>query len=68
MGRISKERRAEMLGKIERGEKVGTVAADYGIKETTVRSWIQRNGEHTDLLEVSRLRRENEDVPNLVEN
>ena len=54
--------RAEVLDKIQSGQKVSVVAKSYGIKEMTVRNWLRRDtaGQSGELLELSRLRRENE--------
>lgn len=66
MSRVSQERKSEILRRIEKGERVSQVAEQYGLKEATVRSWIQRSGEHGNVLELSRLRRENEALMSLV--
>ena len=64
----SLEMRQEILGKIQTGRKVSVVAAEYGIKETTIRNWLKRNtgGRSGEILELSRLRRENEELLRLV--
>lgn len=66
--RYSKELRAEVLDKIRGGKKVSVVAADYGIVEQTVRNWLSRDtdGKSGELLELSRLKRENEALLELV--
>lgn len=68
MKRYSKELRGEVLDKIRSGQKVSAVARDYGLKENTVRNWLTRDtaGQGSELLEVSRLRRENEALYRLV--
>jgi transposase-like protein len=55
----SLEIRREVLRKIQAGQKVTAVAAEYGIKETTVRNWLARDtgGRSGKLLEPSRLTR-----------
>ncbi len=60
--RYSREVREEVLGKVRSGRRVREVAAEHGITEMTVRSWLARDvdGSSSDALEVSRLRRENE--------
>lgn len=60
--RCAPEIRAEVLGKIRDGKKVKQVAAEHGINEVTVRTWLEREseGKGREILEVSRLRRENE--------
>lgn len=64
----SLEMRQEILGKIQAGRKVSVVAAEYGVKETTVRNWLKRDtgGRSGEILELSRLRRENEELLRLV--
>ena len=59
--RYPAELRDEILDKIRNGQKVSVVAREYGVRETTVRNWLQRDtaGRGGELLEVSRLRREN---------
>lgn len=63
-----KEIREEVLGKIRSGKKVAEVAAEYGIVGKTVRNWLSRKtcGKSSELLEMSRLRRENEALLELV--
>jgi len=60
--RYTAEVRAEVLGKIEKGRKVRDVANEHGINEFTVRSWLEREaaGRGSEILELSRLKRENE--------
>jgi len=60
--RYSKEIRAEVLDKIRGGRRVSEVAKEHGIVEATVRSWLERDtdGQGSQILEASRLRRENE--------
>ena len=63
-----KEIREEVLAKIRAGKKVSEVAAEYGIVSKTVRNWLSREtgGKSSELLEMSRLRRENEALLELV--
>ena len=63
MGRkYSKEIREQVLGKIREGKKVKQVANEHGINELTIRTWLEREteGQGKEILELSRLRRENE--------
>ena len=64
----SQELRQEVLAKIQSGRKVAAVAKEYGIKENTVRNWLARDtgGRSGEILELSRLRRENEELLRLV--
>ena len=66
--RYSKEIRAEVLGKIRGGRRVSEVANEHGICEMTVRSWLERDtdGQGGQILEMSRLRRENEALLRIV--
>lgn len=66
--RYSKEIKEEVLGKIRNGQKVSEIANTYGIKETTVRTWLDRDkvSPGSETLELSRLRRENESLLRLV--
>ena len=68
MKRYSKEVKEEVLGKIRKGQKVVDVAREYGIHEQTVRTWLERDTESgsASILEMSRLRRENEALLRLV--
>ena len=60
--RYSQEIRAEVLVKLRSGQKVSEASKAYGIKEATVRSWLERETGTSagETLEVSRLKRENE--------
>ena len=60
--RYWKEIREEVLGKIRSGQKVAEVSRSHGINDMTIRSWLERDTEQgsAQILEMSRLRRENE--------
>ena len=60
--KISQEIRQEVLAKISSGRKVSDVAKEYGIPTTTVYTWVEREsgGRRSEILELSKLRRENE--------
>ena len=60
--------RDEVLGKIRSGRKVAEVAREHGIKDMTVRNWLERDtvAGSSEILETSRLRRENEALLRLV--
>lgn len=68
MKRYSKEIREEVLAKIRNGRKVSAVSVEYGINEQTIRNWLERDtrGGRAEVLEMSRLRRENESLMRLV--
>ena len=58
----------EVLGKIQSGRKVAEVAREHGINDMTVRNWLERDTVtgSAEILETSRLRRENEALLRLV--
>ncbi len=58
----------EVLGKIRGGRKVMDVAREHGINDMTVRNWLERDtaAGASEILETSRLRRENEALLRLV--
>lgn len=64
----STEVRAEILDKIRGGRRVSEVAREHGMKESTIRSWVERDTESPkgELLEISRLKRENEALLRMV--
>lgn len=66
--RYSKELKEEVLGKIREGQKVVELSKAYGINDMTIRTWIERDTESSsgELLEISRLRRENEALLKIV--
>lgn len=66
--RYSEEVKREVLGKIRGGQRVVDVARQHGINDMTIRSWLERDTEEgaAHVLEVSRLRRENESLLRLV--
>ena len=66
--RYPREVKAEVLGKIRAGQKVSEVAEAHGILATTVRSWLERDtkGQGSQVLEISRLRRENEELLRII--
>jgi transposase-like protein len=68
MKRYTQAVKEEVLGKIRGGRKVKDVAQEHGINETTVRNWLQRDTSAgaSEILETSRLRRENEALLRLV--
>lgn len=64
----SAEIKREIIAKIQAGKTVAAVAAEYGIHQTTVRNWLSRDtgGRSGEILELSRLKRENEELLRLV--
>lgn len=66
--RFEKSVKEEILGKIRGGRKVADVAKEHGIADTTVRNWLERDtvSGSAEILETSRLRRENQALLRLV--
>jgi len=66
--RYSQAVKDEVLSKVRGGRKVGDVAREHGIIEQTIRSWLERDtaAGAAEILETSRLRRENEALLRLV--
>lgn len=66
--RYSQAVKEEVLAKIRGGRKVVEVAREHGINEMTVRTWLERDTAEgaSQILEMSRLRRENEALLRLV--
>ena len=66
--RYAREVREEVVGKIRSGERVSEVARAHGIKEMTVRTWLERDasGGNVSALEIGRLRRENETLLKII--
>ena len=64
----SAEVRAEIVEKIRGGSRVSEVAREYGMKESTIRTWIERDtlSPKGETLEISRLNRENEALLRMV--
>jgi len=60
--RVAPEIKAEILRKIESGRTVADVSAEHGVSVKAIYRWLGKKAEggKADLLEVSRLRRENE--------
>lgn len=66
--RYSQAIKDEVVGKIRSGQKVVEVSRHHGINEMTVRTWLERDTAEgaSQVLEMSRLRRENEALLRLV--
>lgn len=66
--RYSQAVKEEVIGKIRSGRKVVDVAREHGINDMTVRTWLERDTDSSaaEILEASRLRRENEALLRLV--
>lgn len=57
--RYNREVVEEILGKIRGGQRVREVARVHGINESTIRGWVEREADGGEVLEMSRLKREN---------
>ena len=57
-----------MVQKLESGAKVSELSEEYGIKRTTIYSWLGRttDGKRSEALELGKLRRENAALQQLV--
>jgi len=66
--RYSKEIKDEVLGKIRGGHKVSEVSKTYGINDMTIRTWLERDtvSSAAETLEISRLKRENENLLRII--
>jgi transposase-like protein len=66
--RYSKEIKEEVVKKIRGGQRVVEVAKAHGINEMTVRTWLERdsNSSASETLEISRLKRENETLLQII--
>lgn len=65
---VAREIKEEMLGKIRAGASVKEVAEQYGVNPATVYTWLHAGagGRRNEILEISRLRRENESLLKLL--
>ena len=65
--KISIEIKEEVLGKIKCGGSVREVANQYGISTKSIYTWLGRGAEKSsDVLELSRLKRENEALTSIL--
>lgn len=64
---IKKEIKEEILAKVKNGEKVPALAATYGVAPNTVYGWLSdRATSEPGTLELSRLKRENQELYALI--
>lgn len=65
--RISKEIKDQVLARVKEGVPVAQLANEHGISAKTIYTWIARGSEITPgVLQISRLKREKEDLLKLV--
>lgn len=64
---IALEVKTEILEKIKTGEKVTALAAQYGISDKTIYTWLRRKAIGTvSLLEHNKLRSENQQLKQII--
>jgi len=64
---ISKEIKEEILSKIKAGAKVVDVSKDYGVSTKTIYYWLRGKADSgTSIVELRRLRKENEELKAIV--
>lgn len=57
----------EILNKIKNGEKVTELSSQYGISHKTIYGWLRNQAApNISLMEVNRLRRENEELKRII--
>lgn len=66
--KIAKEIKDEVMAKARAGEKVRSLADQYGISDRTIYCWLRQNtGEEVvSVLKYNKLKRENEELKRLV--
>jgi transposase-like protein len=64
---IPKATKEEILGKVKNGETVASLASQYGISPKTIYGWLRwATVPKISLMEVARLRRENEELKRII--
>ena len=65
--RVQKEVKEEIICKVRAGTSVREAAKEYGVHAKTIYSWLQNRAEKScDILELNKLRRENQALTQLV--
>ena len=66
--RVSKEIREEIIIKVQAGEKVAELAAQYAVSTKTIYGWLRKDsGEGVvSVLEYNKLKRENDELKRLI--
>lgn len=66
--RIAKEIKAEIISKVQGGERVVELAEQYGISTKTIYGWLRQDtGEGVvSMLQYNKLKRENEELKRLI--
>jgi len=67
-GRIPKEIKAEIISKVEAGDRVADLAEQYGVSPKTIYTWLRQDtGEAVvSVLQYNKLKRENEELKRLI--
>ena len=66
--RIAKEIKEEIISKVQAGERVASLAEQYGISTKTIYGWLRQDtGEGVvSMLQYNKLKRENEELKRLI--
>ena len=67
-GRIPKEIKEEIIGKVQAGERVAELADQYAVSAKTIYGWLRQDtGEAViSMLQYNKLKRENEELKRLI--
>jgi transposase-like protein len=67
-GRIAKEIKEEIIGKVQAGERVAELADQYAVSAKTIYGWLRQDtGEAViSMLQYNKLKRENEELKRLI--
>lgn len=67
-GRIAREIKDEIIGKVQSGEPVAALSSQYGISSKTIYGWLRKDtGEAVvSVLEFNKVKRENEELKRLI--
>lgn len=67
-GRIARQIKDEIIGKIQAGERVADLSAQYAISSKTIYGWLRQDtgGSVVSMLDFNKLKRENEELKRLV--
>ena len=68
VNRIANEIKQEILAKVKAGERVATLAEQYGVSSKTIYGWLrQDSGEDVvSILKYNKLKRENQELKRLI--
>lgn len=64
---FTQEKKSEILAKVKEGKKVSELAAEYGVSDKTIYAWLGTKSQGgSSALEISRLKRRNEDLLRII--